>query len=279
MRSTRLLFYSLAVSFFLSGCNYAMEEIGIFKTGNSKLNTNTMQQFSEETVTFDLLKTTSLKTCLQCHIHKDGSIPLNTPDLAYNIRDSIMTEVSTGEMPPRDKGYPSLTACEKKLLQVWFDAQTNNLAAPRVKEVSECNGSATPEPNTPEPTTPQPTPTPEPTASPSPSPASIDYGSLELSFRNLKSAFFEQKCLRCHSSMAKRTKDPIMDTIEGIKTNTGSSGQANIGASGAESFLYKITVPGMIPGEVMPPPRANLGTLSAEEADYLKRWIDAGMPE
>lgn len=70
-----------------------------------------------------------------------------------------------------------------------------------------------------------------------------------------------------------------MDTIAEIKTNMGSSGVANIGTSGAESFLYKITVPGMIPDEIMPPPRANLGTLSAEEADYLKRWIDAGMPE
>lgn len=248
-----------------------MEEIGIFKTGNLKLNANAMQQYSEETVTFDLLRKTSLKTCLQCHIHSDGSIPVNSPELAYNIRDNIMAEVNTGEMPPRDKGYPSLTSCEKKLLQIWFDAQTNNLGSPKVKEIPECNGSAVPAPQ--EPSTPQPTPTPSPT------PAPIDYGSLELSFKNLKAAFFEQKCLRCHSSAAKRVKDPVMDTIADIKTNTGSSGIANIGTSGAESFLYKITVPGMIPDEIMPPPRANLGTLSAEEADYLKRWIDAGMPE
>lgn len=263
-----------------------MEEIGIFKTGNLKLNTNAMQQFSEETVTFDLLRRTSLKTCLQCHIHRDGSVPVNSPELAYSNRDSIMNEVNSGEMPPRDKGYPSLTSCEKKLLQVWFDAQTNNLGAPKVKEVPECNGSAGPTPQ--DPTTPQPTPSPEPTVppttpepgpTPSPTPAPIDYGTLELSFKNLKAAFFDQKCLRCHSSTAKRVKDPIMDTPAEIKANTGSSGIANIGTSGAESFLYKITVPGMIPDEIMPPPRANLGTLSAEEADYLKRWIDAGMPE
>lgn len=92
-------------------------------------------------------------------------------------------------------------------------------------------------------------------------------------------AFFDQKCLRCHSATAKRSKDPIMDTVQDIKTNTGSDGIPNIGTSGADSFLYKITVPGLVPDTIMPPPRANMGTLSAEESDYLKRWIDAGMPE
>ena len=235
MAPAKLLLNLIAVSFFLSGCGYAMEEIGIFKTGNIKLPLNAMQQYSEESVSYDLLKRTSLKTCLECHIHRDGSIPLSTAELAYSMRENIMSEVTAGEMPPRDKGYQSLSSCEIKLLQVWFDAVSTNQAAPQVKVLAECNGSTTPNPQpspspgpNPEPTVPPTTPEPTPTPTPTPPPASIDYGTLELSFKNLKMAFFDQKCLRCHSATAKRTKDPIMDTIQDIKTNTGSDGIPNM---------------------------------------------------
>ncbi|WP_142700667.1 c-type cytochrome domain-containing protein [Bdellovibrio sp. ZAP7] len=315
MKTWVLLLQTAAISFALSGCGYAMEEMGLFKTGEIILKAPKVNEFSESLIDYYVVSKTSLKTCMDCHSSKAPI--LDTEERVYNVRDDIMATVEAGDMPPRRKGYEPLTACELKILQSYFDNKTNNRAAQRVKEIPECKSATKPTPApTAEPTvTPSPTgsplppppgapptppkppgppgpppgppgppPPPPPGGSPTPTPPPTnplpqpDLGQLELSYKNLRLAFFDAKCLSCHSELAKRPKDPRLDSIAHIlDAKDAFDKPIVVSGQGAESFLYKITVPGLTDG-IMPPPRVNM-QLTPAEADYLKRWIDAGMPE
>jgi hypothetical protein len=304
MKTWILLLQATLLSATLSGCGYAMEEMGLFKTGDIILKTPKVNEFSESLIDYYIVSKTSLKTCLDCHSSKAPI--LDSEERVYNVRDDIMATVEAGDMPPRRKGYEALTACELKILQSYFDNKTNNRAAQRVKEIPECNSAAKPAPTvtpSPQPAPPSTPPAPPkppgppstPPGPPGPPPAppggggdttqppttpvpQPDLGQLELSYKNLRTAFFDTKCLSCHSELAKRPKDPHLDSIAHIlEAKDAFDKPIVISGNGAESFLYKITVPSLTDG-IMPPPRVNM-QLTPAEADYLKRWIDAGMPE
>ncbi|UYL07719.1 hypothetical protein B9G69_011745 [Bdellovibrio sp. SKB1291214] len=314
MKTWGLLLKSILIASSLSGCGYAMEEMGLFKTGDIILKTPKVNEFSESLIDYYIVNKTSLRTCLDCHTSK--APVLDTEESVYDNRDDIMATVESGDMPPRHKGYLSLSACELQILRSYFDNKTNNRAAQRVKELPECSSATAPAP-TPAPTvTPSPTVTPtppttqpgppgppgappappkppgppgpppppptnppgsgtNPTPTPTPQP---DLGQLELSFKNLRMAFFDAKCLSCHSDLSKRPKDPRLDSVARIVEAKDMYDKPIVTPrSGVDSFLYKITVPGLT-DSIMPPARLNM-PLTAAEADYLKRWIDAGMPE
>lgn len=303
MKTWGLLLQSILIAVSLSGCGYAMEEMGLFKTGEIILKAPKINEFSESLIDYYIVSKTSLKTCMDCHSSKAPI--LDTEEKVYNLRDDIMATVEAGDMPPRRKGYEQLTACELKILQAYFDNKTNNRAAQRVKEIPECNSATQPAPTvTPSPTAtatptppgppgppappkppgppgPPPPPAPpggtNPTPTPSPSPQP-DLGQLELSYKNLRMAFFDAKCLSCHSELSKRPKDPLLDSVARIMDAKDMYDKPIVTPrNGHDSFLYKITVPGLT-DSIMPPARVNM-QLTAAEADYLKRWIDAGMPE
>lgn len=311
MKTWGLLLQSILIAVSLSGCGYAMEEMGLFKTGEIILKAPKINEFSESLIDYYIVSKTSLKTCMDCHSSKAPI--LDTEEKVYNLRDDIMATVEAGDMPPRRKGYEPLTACELKILQAYFDNKTNNRAAQRVKEIPECNSATQPAPAptaqpaptvTPSPTAtatptppgppgppappkppgppgPPPPPAPpggtNPTPTPSPSPQP-DLGQLELSYKNLRIAFFDAKCLSCHSELSKRPKDPLLDSVARIMDAKDMYDKPIVTPrNGHDSFLYKITVPGLT-DSIMPPARMNM-QLTAAEADYLKRWIDAGMPE
>ncbi|WP_413584526.1 hypothetical protein [Bdellovibrio sp. HCB274] len=265
MKTCVLLLQTLIVTFALSGCGYALEEMGLFKTGEIILKTPKVNEFSESLIDYYVVRQTALKTCFECHTTKAPL--LDTEAKIYEHREDIMATVESGDMPPIRKGYQPLTACELQILRSYFDNQTNQRPAQRVKELSACTEGTKPptQPTSPVPNPPEQTPQP-------------DLGQLELSFKNLRTAFFDAKCLNCHSSQVERPKDPMLDSIAHIlaaKDYTDKS--ITVYKNGADSLLYKITVPGLT-DTIMPPARTKV-QLTPAEADYLKRWIDAGMPE
>ncbi|WP_413574861.1 hypothetical protein ACLVWU_11535 [Bdellovibrio sp. HCB290] len=311
MKTWGLLLQTIIVSFGLSGCGYALEEMGLFKTGEIVLKTPKVNEFSESLIDYYVVSQTSLKSCRDCHNSKAPI--LDTEEKVYQHREDIMATVESGDMPPVRKGYQPLTACELQILRAYFDNKTNQRPPQRVKEMSACTeGTTTPKPN---PAPPQPTPPttppgappmppappappapptpPGPPAPPGPPPAppttpvpnppadqtpQPDLGQLELSFKNLRMAFFDAKCLNCHSSTVAKPKDPMLDSVANIvAAKDYADKHVTIPRNGAESLLYRITVPGLAE-EIMPPARTKV-QLTPAEADYLKRWIDAGLPE
>lgn len=227
----------------LVGCSYPMEELGLFKTGG--LEVKGFSKFQNEKVSFDVVKSTALSTCLECHT--SGGRSMNTAEKVLAQKDAILGAINKGSMPPRSAGYKPLTACEKQILETWIDDQVRSRSdVQKVGELSNCGDAEAPvqKPET-------------------------DLATLELSFENLKKEILGPKCMVCHSTeTAKRT---ILETVADLHKHK------LLAATAEESVLYQVTVPGMNK-RFMPPQRGNtmLAPLTEAELSYLKRWIEAG---
>ncbi|WP_374033319.1 hypothetical protein ACES2I_11000 [Bdellovibrio bacteriovorus] len=227
----------------LVGCSYPMEELGLFKTGG--LEVKGFSKFQNEKVSFDVVKATAMSTCLECHT--SGSRSMDTAEEVLAQKDSILSVINKGTMPPRSSGYQPLSACEKQILETWIDDQMRSRSdVQKVGELSNCGEAEAPvqKPKT-------------------------DLATLELSFENLKKEILAPKCMVCHSTeTAKRT---ILETVADLHNHN------LLAASAEESVLYQVTVPGMNK-RFMPPQRGKtiLAPLTEAELSYMKRWIEAG---
>lgn len=242
-----LLFVGALMGLSLTGCSYALEELGLFKTDGSGLpQIGSFAAFRDQSVSFEVVKATSLRTCQECHA--SGSRAMDTAAKVLAQKDSILGAVQRETMPPRSAGYKALNACEKQILETWLDDQTHDRKdVQKVKDLAACADAEAPKEK-----------------------PATDFKALELSFENLKAEIFNAKCMVCHSKeTAKRT---VLDDLQVIKE------KGLIKESAADSVLYQIVVPGMYK-RFMPPQNGKYGIkpLTPEETDYLKRWIDAGV--
>lgn len=219
-----------------------MEELGVFKTGGPSLPILDMK-FQNEELSFEVVKSTALQTCLECHT--SGSRSMDTAEEVLAQRESILTVVHKESMPPRSGGYSPLSSCEKQILETWIDDQIQSRTqVQKVKELSACATAEAPKKKT-----------------------KVDLKALEVSFDNLQKEILQPKCMVCHTTeSAKRT---ILETLEHIK------GHRLLAETAEASVLYQVTVPGMNK-RFMPPQRGKtiLPPLTADELDYLKRWIE-----
>ena len=85
------------------------------------------------------------------------------------------------------------------------------------------------------------------------------------------------KCFHCHGPDEQGRKAKLrLDTREGALRERDGERVIQPGRSATSELLLRIT--STHEDEVMPPPEAKLGRLSAGEVDILRRWIDAGAP-
>ncbi len=244
MKNLILIAFLLSTAVF-TGCSYPMEELGLYKTTKDILgDLGNLSKFSEEKITFDLVKRTAMSTCMDCH--SKGAVAMGTAEQALNLREAILEVVQTDMMPPRKTGYSPLSACEKQILETWMDDQVNNRTSTvKVKDLSACGGV---------------------TEAPKPKQLT-DFATLELSFENLKKEILEPKCLSCHTQeTAKRT---VLETAQDLFSKPGL-----ITTSAETSVLYLIVVPDAYK-RFMPPVKSGIAALTPEETDYLKRWIES----
>lgn len=243
-----VLLMSFAVVGILSGCSYGMEEVGLFKTGPDGLPRLGVAEFADQKISFEVVKSVSLKSCLQCHT--SGGNSMNTPEKVIALQDRILEQINLGTMPPRSSGYKELTACEAKILETWLEDQKHNrVTEQKVKDLSACAGLQAPKEK-----------------------PATDFKNLELSFANLKQEIFAPKCLSCHS--AEKAKKTNLEDLAHINERELIKEKAE------DSILYKIVVaPGIDTPKgkrFMPPTRSGMPAMTADEIDYLKRWIEAG---
>lgn len=228
----------------LASCSYPMEELGLFKTGGS-ITSGFSMKFQNEKVSFEVVKSTALSTCLECH--SSGSRSMDTAEEVVAQRDSILNAVNKGTMPPRSAGYKSLSACEKQILETWIDDQLRSRSdVQKVGELSACGTAEAPVVK-----------------------KKADLRTLELSFENLQNEILKPKCMVCHTTeTAKRTR---LETLEQIQ------GHGLLAETAEASILYQVTVPGMNK-RFMPPQKGKtiLAPLTEDELSYLKRWIESG---
>ncbi len=100
--------------------------------------------------------------------------------------------------------------------------------------------------------------------------AAIDYG------RDVR-PILSDKCYHCHGPDESSRKAKLrFDTKEGALRVKDGVAAIVPGKSAESELVFRITSTDS--EEVMPPPEAKLGRLSAAEIDTLKRWIDEGAP-
>lgn len=236
------LISTVFVIFALTGCSYTLGELGLYKDGKfPKLD---LSQMAEMDSNFETVKKISLASCLECHTN--GSHSMDTPEKLLAQHTKVLASVHERTMPPKSSGYKNLNECETKILETWIDDRVQNRATrTKVKDIAACAGAKPPE------------------AKPK-----TDFATLELSFENLQKEILAPKCLSCHA-----TDSPgyqyALDDLQRMKDNE------LILATAEDSLLYQVTIQGRVK-YFMPPKKSGLQSLTDEERDYLKRWIEAG---
>lgn len=219
-----------------------MEEVGLFKTGKNGVPDLGTLAYADQQITFDVLKTTSLRACLECHT--TGRNAMGTQAQALAIGTSILNEVHSDEMPPKSSGYPKLTDCEKQILETWLDDQAKSRDSVKINQLSKCAGANPPEKI-----------------------EKPDINKLQVSFENLQKYILAPKCLSCHAHDVKGV-ETVLDSVDGMK-------EAGVLGSTAESSkIYQITLP--TAKRQMPPAKSGLPRLTDDERLFLKKWLDAG---
>lgn len=248
-------FLFLCVGSLFLGCSYPMGQLGLFKGSLPALEDVQVLEADDTVLTFEVVSERALKSCSECHGFTKSS------DTVMARKAKILDRINGlgGEiMPPPSKGYEPLNECQKKMIETFFDDQASQRSAARIKDIPACSGKATLEPT--------PVPTPTPTPPPAEEKEPVDFKTLDVNFENLKREILEPKCLRCHTEAA--AKSTILETVSFMQ------GQELLGNPAETSKLYKVVIPGMA-SRLMPPPRSGIPPLTADEADYLKRWIES----
>jgi mono/diheme cytochrome c family protein len=233
---------SIFFIFALTSCSYTLSELGLYK--DEKVAKISLAQMSEMDLNFETVKMLSLSTCLECHT--TGNHSISTPEKLLEHQADVLDSVHNKTMPPKSSGYANLNECETKILETWIEDRTQNRSVvQKVKDIPACAGAKPPE------------------AKPK-----TDFATLPLNYENLKREILAPKCLSCHA-----TDSPgyqyALDDLERMK------GNELILATADESLMYQVTVPGRVK-YFMPPKKSGLHPLTAEESDYLKRWIEDG---
>lgn len=238
-----LLFSMVALT--LMGCSFPMEEAGLFKVGKNEIPPLTTLAYADQTITFNVLKSTALKACLECH--STGRNAMGTSEQVIALGKDILNAVNGNVMPPKASGYKSLTDCEKQILETWLDDQAQGRKSVRIKDLPRCQGAVTP-----------------------PSEEKPDITKLEITFANLQKYIIAPKCLSCHAHDIQDV-NTVLDSVQAMHDK-------NLLADTAEnSKLYQMILP--TAKRQMPPTKSGLPKLTLDEQVFLKTWIDKGAPK
>ncbi|MDG0816213.1 hypothetical protein [Bdellovibrio svalbardensis] len=222
-----------------------MEEAGLFKGSNSGLPELGTLAYANQEITFDVLKSTAMRTCMECHT--TGRNAMGTPAEALALSGKILSEISSNAMPPKSSGYKTLTDCEKQIVETWLEDQAKSRKSVKIKDLPKCQGAVAP-----------------------PKEEKPDISKLEVTFANLQKYIIAPKCLSCHAHDVEDV-ETVLDSVQGMH-------DAGVLAETAEeSKIYQIVLP--TAKRQMPPLKSGLPRLTVDEQVFLKTWIDKGAKE
>lgn len=236
-------FYCITISSFLilGSCNYhVLKDPG----------TSSQDTFSDTTtVSADVVQKSVLDTCLRCHSGSNAPA-LNTLDAIKANINKIQDEVTSNSMPPADAGYKPLSDCEKDILQEWVQKGMPDNSSKKVFDLAHCQSGV---PQTP------------------PKKPILE---MPLTYETLTTEVLQPRCLHCHNP---KSDDPDAKDIA-LYPFADLVAQKNmvIAADAANSKIYKYVV--RTDDNRMPPPEDG-APLTADQIEFIKRWINAGAPE
>ena len=247
--------------FVLTSCNYSQKKSG----GAAPLTENKTQLSANQKITFNLVKSISLKTCFDCHGGDKQSPDLSQAAVVQGRKDDIWHEVDSGSMPPAKKGYAALKGCEKELLRKWVDLGAPENSDVAVSEVQDCKDLITPI-----------TPT-TPVVPPTPPPQVVPILLMPLNYNSLHERILKAKCLNCHTPPAPGAPVDVDAPESFFDTYANLMKVEKIwSAPAAQSKVYKEITD---KDDGMPPPESKITSLTDDEVEFIRRWVDAGKPE
>lgn len=193
---------------------------------------------TEAMINYALIQTKTT-VCLDCHSAGKKNPELTSKQMLIDNADDILSEVISESMPPKKKSYAPFTACEKALLQKWYDLGSPDESSVAVNSLVEC-AIAPPVVVIP-PTTP---PVTEPP---------VTENMIDFTYIQNKTAV----CLNCHSA---GKKNPELTTKQSLIDN-------------ADDILSEVL------DESMPPKKKGFAAFTACEKAALQKWYDLGSPD
>ncbi|MFZ3231499.1 MAG: hypothetical protein WA160_14930 [Pseudobdellovibrio sp.] len=240
MRNLTLLF--AFSSLVLGSCNYRESKVADKTAAPSVV-------FSDQTtIDATTIQESVLNTCIRCH---SGTTQPNLSSIG-GITASIAkinTEVTTNAMPPASSGYSPLTDCQKAILQDWVVAGMPSTSTKKVVDLAACHqGSLTP-------------------------PTEIPILNMPLNYQTLTAKILQPRCLHCHNV---DSGDPDAADILLFPYSKLIAHKNLLGSDSTSSKFF--TIISRTDEERMPPPEDS-ESLTADEQEFIKRWINAGHPE
>ena len=119
-------------SIIISACSYHAESLpGGGSQPDSALN-------AEAFISYDLIRTTSLRTCSNCHSGAEEPDLGSLTEIQNNL-DLIHDETSSASMPPAELGYKALDACNQAVLDQWLSMGAPETTTLQVKSIPACS--------------------------------------------------------------------------------------------------------------------------------------------
>lgn len=119
-------------TFLVTGCQIRNSSDGIELEMKTPPPSSGEQRFDFAKATLGLkdLQQSAISTCIKCHSQKQDPFLNTVVDWRENQED-VLSEIESGDMPPADEGFKSLSKCEIALIKKWFD-----LGAPENSDVA-----------------------------------------------------------------------------------------------------------------------------------------------
>ena len=234
------------LTFFLilfSGCNYSMQK-------NPGAPDNQDLSLDSKIISYDTVRTYAIQTCLKCHSGSTRPSLASLSDLKNNF-SKVLSEVRDGAMPPPSSGYPDLSNCQKAILHKWQDLGEPETSDVSVKTLAECSAGLgdNPDPNTPPPILSEP-----------------------VNYNTMLNRILKPRCLSCHNKNDTTDASSILFfPYSEFKNNKNL-----IKRPGATSKLVRMLT--RTDEDRMPPPETG-APLASDEIEFVKRFIDQGIPE
>lgn len=195
-------------------------------------------------ISSSLIEGQVLNSCNSCHSGRSAPYLRGAQNIRQNI-SKILSEVNSNQMPPPQTGLGSLTSCQKEILQKWSDLGLPDESTVQVHELKFCQQEI--------------------------APVEPPLNQTALTYQNVLKRILAPKCITCHNVKDTTEASGILFTPYEKIANSRSWR-----APGVTSKIVKVL--SRTDEDRMPPPEDG-PALSAEEIDFISRWVDAGLPQ
>lgn len=252
MKNKIILFSILLPFLSILSCGYSSLKIADKQEADSRKKLSKISK--DAIITWEFIKTSVMDTCMKCHVNHSRP-ELGELRLVQLKMAKVLDDVKTNAMPPAKHGYSPLDNCRKQILEVWAENKAPEVTNIKVGTLSECQSLAGDDQSPKE---------------------ELPLSQMPLNYETLFKRILQPNCVNCHNPDAEDVEaagilfypfEEIKDREDLWEGPGASSKMINTLVSTDEDKRMPRPIK---PKEFKP--------LTAEEIDYIVRWIDAGKP-